>query len=154
MISRDGRFLKSIATALRRTKLDAIVIGNTASVLNGAKVMTEDVDLLVQDTPQNQRKLRVFTAELGGTMIPIADKTRRIMGALTHIDILFDKIPGAGGFASIRSRAHQHVIGTEVLTVASLEDVIKSKEAVGRPKDKAALPFLKDTLRVRGLKKP
>ena len=33
--------------------------------------MTEDVDLLVQDTPQNQRKLRVFTAEL---MIPMGDR--------------------------------------------------------------------------------
>jgi hypothetical protein len=149
MISRDGRFLQSVATALRRAKIDAVVIGNTASVLNGAKVMTEDVDLLIRDTPQNQRKLKVLAAELGGAIVPIADKTRRIMGPMAHVDVLFDKIPGAGSFATVKSHARQQAVGTEVLTVASLEDVIKSKEAVGRPKDRAVLPFLKDTLRVR-----
>jgi hypothetical protein len=33
--------------------------------------------------------------------------------------------------------------------VASLEDVIAAKEAAARPKDKAVLPILKDTLRCR-----
>ncbi len=32
--------------------------------------------------------------------------------------------------------------------VASLEDIIRSKEAVARPKDLAVLPILRDALRV------
>jgi hypothetical protein len=35
------------------------------------------------------------------------------------------------------------------ILVAALEDVIRTKEAAGRPKDLAHLPILKDTLRVR-----
>jgi hypothetical protein len=71
-------------------------------------------------------------------MIPIADKTRRIFGTYVPIDILFDKIAGAGNsFTSIRSRAHPEVVGTGILTVASLADIIKSKKAAGRPKDLA-----------------
>ena len=38
---------------------------------------------------------------------------------------------------------------TAVQCVAGLADVIRSKEAAGRPKDLAQLPILRDTLRVR-----
>jgi hypothetical protein len=40
-------------------------------------------------------------------------------------------------------------VGEHKALVASLEDVIRSKEAAGRPKDLAQLPILRDTLRVR-----
>ena len=152
MISKDDRFLGLLATILRRVQLDAVVVGNTASILNDAPVLTQDVDLLVRDTPQNQKKLKLLAAELGGTLVPIADKTRRIFGTHVPIDILFDKITGAGSFASVRSRSHQAVVGTDVLTVASLADVIKSKRAAGRPKDRAVLPILETTLKIRRAK--
>lgn len=125
------------------------MIGNTASILNDAPVLTQDVDLLIRDTPKNRRKLNLLVAALGGSMIPIADKTRRIFGARVPIDILFDKISGAGSFAAVLSRSHQEVVGADVLTVASLADVIKSKRAAGRPKDLAVLPILETTLKIR-----
>jgi hypothetical protein len=40
-------------------------------------------------------------------------------------------------------------IGGETLTVAALGDVIRSKEAANRPKDRAVLPILRDTLAVK-----
>jgi hypothetical protein len=40
-------------------------------------------------------------------------------------------------------------VGKHVLTVAALEDVIRSKEAAGRKKDLAVLPILRDTLKVK-----
>ncbi len=44
---------------------------------------------------------------------------------------------------------------TGLEALASLEDVILSKEATGRPKDHAQLPILRDTLRVKkALQKP
>ena len=51
-------------------------------------------------------------------------------------------------FASVRSRSRSIAIGDLVATVAGLEDVIRSKEAAGRPKDLAVLPILRDALRV------
>jgi hypothetical protein len=40
-------------------------------------------------------------------------------------------------------------VDKHTLLVASLEDVIKSKEAAGRKKDLAVLPILRDTLAVK-----
>jgi hypothetical protein len=40
-------------------------------------------------------------------------------------------------------------LGDADAVVASLEDVIASKEAAGRPKDLAHLQILRDTLRIR-----
>lgn len=65
------------------------------------------------------------------------------------IDILYDQMAGGLKFASVRSRSHPEIVGAEVLTVASLADVIRSKTAAGRPKDRAVLPVLRDTLRTR-----
>jgi hypothetical protein len=40
-------------------------------------------------------------------------------------------------------------VGDERLLVADLADVIRSKRAAGRPKDRAVLPILRDTLAVK-----
>lgn len=150
--SSDERFLAELATALRDTKIEAIVVGNMASILNGAPVLTQDVDLLVRDTPLNRKKLRRLAGMLGGIgPVPISEftKSERIHGTRVPIDILFDRIAGRLSFASVRSRSHAESVGHALLTVASLADVIKSKTAAGRPKDKAVLPILRDTLAAR-----
>ena len=40
-------------------------------------------------------------------------------------------------------------VGEEQLAVAALADVIRSKEAADRPKDRAVLPILRDTMAVK-----
>src|SRR5438132_13139070 len=59
--------LVALAKALRAAKLDAIVIGNCASMLDGAPVTTQDIDLLIRDTRPNRRKLVRFADEIGGS---------------------------------------------------------------------------------------
>jgi hypothetical protein len=57
----------ALAKALRAARLEAIVIGNSASMLNGAPVTTQDIDLLIRDTRPNRRKLARFAKEIGGS---------------------------------------------------------------------------------------
>lgn len=153
-------FLTDLAAGLRNTRLEAIVVGNMASILNGAPVLTQDVDLLVRATKLNLKKLKLFATFMGGIgpePITGLTSTERIYGALVPIDIFYDQLAGRLKFASVRSRAHSEIVGHEVLIVASLADVIKSKAAAGRQKDKAVLPILRDTLAARraaGLEKP
>jgi len=151
--SSDGaKFLQALARALRETKLEAIVVGNTACILNGVPVITEDVDLLVRDTVPNRKKLLRFARLIGGSApVPVSDlaRTERIYGAAVQVDILYDRLPPRLGFESVRSRAERMEIGSETLTVAALADVIRSKEAADRPKDRAVLPILRDTLAVK-----
>jgi hypothetical protein len=155
-MSADADVLESIARAITEARLDAIVVGNAASELHGAPIATEDVDLLIRDTRLNRQKLKTFADVLGGHTVDIHDliTATRIHLPDVYVDILFDKIGGGLTFNSVRSRAKKMPIGEHSLTVASLEDVIKSKEAAGRKKDLAVLPILRDTLAVqRALKR-
>jgi hypothetical protein len=147
------RTLVALAKALRVTKLEAIVIGNSASMLNGAPVTTQDIDLLIRDTKPNRRKLARFADEIGGSApMPVSELSRVewIEGRLAvPIEIHYDRIAGGLTFSSIRSRAQLVRVGNEKLVVADLRDVIRSKQAAGRPKDRAVLPILRDTLAVK-----
>jgi hypothetical protein len=84
--------------------------------------------------------------------MPVSDlsKVQWIEGKLAvPVEIHYDRISGGLNFTSLRSRAQVVVVGREKLLVASLADVIRSKAAAGRPKDRAVLPILRDTLAVR-----
>lgn len=148
----SGKTLAALARALRAAKLDAVVIGNCASMLNGAPVTTQDVDLFIRDTTSNRRKLKRFADEIGGsTPMPVSElsKVEWIEGRLSFpVEIHYDRISGGLTFSSVRSRAHLVDVGDEQLRVASLADVIRSKQAADRPKDRAVLPILRDTLAV------
>lgn len=138
--------------ALTDVELEAIIIGNAAAAIQGAPVTTQDIDLLVRDTPRNRQKLEQFSEALGAArpvLISPLTTAQRITGGAWPIDIIFETISGNLGFASVRSRSRAVPIGDTTATVASLEDVIRSKEAAGRPKDLAALPILRDALRVK-----
>jgi len=145
--------LVKVAKALRAAKLEAIVIGNSASMLNGAPVTTQDIDLLIRDTGPNRRKLARFAEEIGGSApMPVSElsKVEWIEGRLAvPVEIHYDRISGGLTFSLLRSRAQHVMVGDEKLVVASLADVIRSKRAAGRPKDRAVLPILRDTLTVR-----
>jgi hypothetical protein len=147
------RTLVRLARALRAAKLEAIVIGNSASMLNGAPVTTQDIDLLIRDTKPNRRKLARFAEQIGGSApMPVSElsKVQWIEGRLAvPVEIHYDRISGGLTFSSLRSRAQIVVVGGEKLVVASLADVIRSKQAAGRPKDRAVLPILRDTLAVK-----
>src|SRR5205814_9345889 len=125
--------LVALAKALRAVKLEAIVIGNCASMLNGAPVTTQDIDLLIRHTRTNRRKLARFADEIGGSVpMPVSELStvEWIEGRLAvPVEIHYDRIAGGLTFSSVRSRAHVVVVGDQKLLVASLADVIRSKQA-------------------------
>jgi hypothetical protein len=143
--------LVTLARELRLARLEAIVIGNSASMLNGAPVTTQDIDLLIRDTRMNRRKLGRFAGGIGGSA-PVSElsKVEWIEGGLAvPLKIHYDRISGGLTFASVRLRAELVPVGDEKLRVAALADVIRSKTAANRPKDRAVLPILRDTLAVK-----
>jgi len=149
----------ALARALRTARLEAIVIGNSASMLNGAPVTTQDIDLLIRDTRPNRRKLARFAKEIGGSAparVSELSDVESIESALAvPVDIHYDRIAGGLTFSFLRSRAQIVAVGREKLAVAALADVLRSKEAANRPKDRAVLPILRDTLAVKSkLKTP
>lgn len=151
-MSSDEGFLERILRAAAAARLEVIVVGSTAAVLQGAPVMTQDVDLLIRDTDRNRRKLERFCAEMGdAAQVRPSELSRavKLLGLDVPIDILFDRLPTGQSFEALRSRAVRLTLGEHRAMVASLEDVIASKEQAGRDKDRAQLPILRATLEVR-----
>lgn len=150
-MSSDEAFVIAVLEALKTVGLEAIVVGNVAAILQGAPVTTQDIDLLVRDTVRNRRKIVAFGRTLGASPRRVSSLTDalRIDAAAGTVDLIFDSIPGRLSFQALRSRAvHLDLAGTEAV-VARLDDVIASKEAANRPKDRAQLAALKDALRVK-----
>lgn len=149
----DQSFLVELLRALQATGLEAIVVGSTAAILQGVPILTEDVDLLVRDTPSNRAKLDRLAEELGRARpVPISPMTsavRLVDPESVQVDVLFEEISGGLTFASLRSRSVAVVIGELTAVVAELGDVIRSKRAANRPKDQAQLPMLEAFVRVK-----
>ena len=57
-------------------------------------------------------------------------------------------IHGVRSFEGLKSRAVRYTIGNQPLLVATLADIIKSKNAAGRDRDRAVIPVLEQTLRM------
>jgi hypothetical protein len=149
--SSDERFLARLLAALADTRLDAIMVGATAAVLQGVPVLSQDVDFLVRDTPGNRQKIAVLARSLGAAgPVPISELSNavRLLRLPVQVDFLFDEIAGGLRFATLRSRALTVEVAGRRAKVATLADIIRSKEAAGRPKDLAQLPLMRDTLRV------
>ena len=59
-----------------------------------------------------------------------------------EFDLTFHPSGFDGGYQELAVNAHRVRVGDVEVTVADLDDVIRSKEAAGRPKDIQALPAL------------
>jgi hypothetical protein len=138
-----------------------VLIGGFAGVIHGSPYVTTDVDVVPDPASANLDRLsaaldelhaRVWTdAEPAG--VPFhhdatslaAARTWNLVTDFGRLDIAFEP-SGTAGFADVaRDAMHLTILGAEV-DVASLADVIRSKEAAGREKDRLVLPILRRIL--------
>ena len=143
--------LGAVASLLNQHRIDAVLIGCAAAALQGAPVTTEDFDFYFRPTPRNVRKLEELAKTLDTTLrqphYPLS-KMYRITSPQIGVQVdLMGSVMGVRSFESVRSRATKTYIDDAPISVASLRDVIAMKRAANRPKDRAVMPVLEDTLR-------
>jgi hypothetical protein len=142
--------LSSVAAALAAVRLEVVLIGNAAAAIQGAPVTTVDFDFMFRPTPANIAKLKKFALRMDAMILrPYypASKLYRVMNDERGLQADFmPVIHGIKSFNSLRSRAEKIELGGHTLWVAHLADVIASKRAAGRPRDRAALDILEKTL--------
>lgn len=148
-----GSTLKRILRAMRIAGIEGILVGNAGAALQGAPVTTDDFDFLFRPTRKNRINLKVMAAELDAVLTqpqyPLSRFYRMLgKGDLLQVDMMVN-MDGVKSFESLRSRSIRSKIGDEEILVADLRDIIKSKKAAGRPKDKAVLLVLENTLRAK-----
>lgn len=141
--------------------VEFIVVGIIAAIAHGSPIATRDLDVTPSRAADNYERLAGALVDLDaklrlpdGTGLEFAIEPRYLAGntawtLLTRfgvLDLVYEPA-GTQGFADLRRQAVELDLGTgKPLLVASLLDVIRMKEAAGRPKDEAGLPALRQTL--------
>lgn len=142
-----------VARVLRETGLEAVMIGNAAAALQGAPVTTVDVDFLFRKTPANLRKLKKVARALDATILrpyyPVSELYRVMAEDLSLQVDFMATVHGIRSYNSVKSRAISVDVGGEKFLVASLPDIIASKRAADRPRDRAVLDALNRTLKTQ-----
>lgn len=142
--------LTLVSRVLAHHRLEAVVIGNAAAALQGSPVTTMDIDFMFRKTPTNLRKLKAMAQELEAMVLrPYypASQLYRVVRDRDGLQLDFmAKVDGVRSFEALRARATPVSFGPHILLVASLRDIIRSKERAGRPQDLAVLPVLRRTL--------
>ena len=151
-----------ILRALERHGVRYVLIGAAAARIAGAPVVTEDLDVTPANDPENLERLATALLELGARLRTAADPEGvpfpvdaemlasadiwTLNTSAGDLDLCFAPA-GTGGYDDLRREASDEELGRGLtVSVASLRDVIRSKEAAGRDKDLAQLPLLRRTL--------
>jgi hypothetical protein len=137
--------LTDIVYAMHRLRLEGVLIGNAGAALHGAPVTTKDFDFLIRATPRNLEKLKAFAQEFGTAVTmpyePVSSLRRVVRKPSLQVDFL-TVAHGLRSYEGVKARASRLRVGGATILVASLDDIIKSKRAANRPKDRAVLPVL------------
>ncbi|HEY5914565.1 MAG TPA: hypothetical protein VJA21_28585 [Verrucomicrobiae bacterium] len=146
--------LNLVVTALAETRLEAVLIGNAAAAIQGAPVTTLDFDFMFRATPTNLAKLKRFARNLDAVILrpyyPVSALYRVANDDRGLQADFMASIHGVKSFNSLRSRAMKIQLEGHPLWVADLCDIIASKRAAGRQRDRAVLEILEKTLREKG----
>jgi hypothetical protein len=148
----DARpLLERLAQALAAARLEAVLVGNAAAALQGAPVTTLDFDFMFRKTPRNLQKLKAVARSLDAVILtpfyPASELFRVVNDQIGLQADFMPKLDGVRSFEALRGRATAVTLGRATVLVADLRDVVRSKRAANRPRDRAVLPVLEATLR-------
>ena len=147
-----------ILATLHSHGVRCVLMGGFAAVLYGSPFVTTDIDVVPASDAENLARLsdalrdlhaKVWTASepdgLPFDHSPTSLGAVRVWNLVTdygRLDLTFEP-SGTQGYEDVaRDAVHLVILGAEV-DVASLADVIRSKEAAGRDKDRLVLPTLR-----------
>lgn len=142
--------LNRIAQILADHRLEVVMVGNAAAALQGAPVTTLDIDFMFRKTPANLKKLKAVARAFGAVILrpyyPVSELYRMINDERgLQLDFMA-KLDGIRSFEGLKARSASVKFGERELRIACLADIIKSKRAAGRDRDKAVLEILQKTL--------
>lgn len=131
---------------LVRHKIRFMVVGLSAAALQGAPVVTEDIDLWFDDL--SDPKLSQALVKVGAAYIPPFGHNPPMLGGAGSepFDVAI-RMSGLGEFVEEWKRALEIKVGRLRLKVLPLERILASKQAANRPKDRRVIPVLINALR-------
>jgi predicted nucleotidyltransferase len=133
---------------LADAELEFVIVGGYAAISYGSSYLTRDVDICTALTEENVAKLRLALRDwnprhrlthrrLSFLEFPPPGQPLNNLYLETDVGIVdvLSSVLGVGDFSRLKSRAEEVEVDGERHLVISLEDLIQSKEALGREKD-------------------
>jgi hypothetical protein len=136
---------KKLAEVFMKYSIKYLIIGKFGAILYGYPGTTQDIDIFPDKEKSNCQRLVAALKELGfdlneelqGAILAAKDFIQ-IRGGPFPIDIVF----APDGIKSFEDATKHSQLIDEIFYCASIEDIIESKKASGRQRDKEELPRL------------
>lgn len=141
---------RRIFECLARHEVAYVVIGGIAVIAHGHTRNTRDVDLVPSPKARNFARLAAALRELGARLsgtdahlldIDVYDPKTLGNGSNFTLETdaggldVFGDVPGAPPYSELAARAMAVDIGGLEIRIAGLDDLIRMKQASGRPQD-------------------
>ena len=137
-----------------------LVVGGVAAALQGAPVLTQDVDILYLIEDENLVRLERALDELNAMA---RGDPRNLRFGISHLKTKGHKLATTDAgpldilgsinetltYEDLIASADELEVAGHRILVLSLERLVELKRELGRPKDRAMLPVLEATLRER-----
>ncbi|MBI1902889.1 MAG: hypothetical protein HYS13_17470 [Planctomycetia bacterium] len=141
----EYRQAEEIRDAFARHKVRYLFIGKSGALLLGFPDTTQDADIFAERSPQNGRAIAGALLELGFALT--AEQSSQIERGKDFVQLKngpfdLDLIFAPDGIDTFNDAWRRHV-EVEGFPVCHIDDIIASKEATGRQKDRESLPRLK-----------
>lgn len=149
-----------VVSTLSRHGVAYVLVGGAAAVAHGSTLPTEDVDITPARDRPNLDRLADALRELGarirtpnepagvelpcdGGFLAAIPAMLNLTTAAGDVDVTLAPAGFATGYDALAPRAVEVDFGDGVIVlIAALDDIIASKAAANRAKDRAALPYL------------
>jgi predicted nucleotidyltransferase len=155
--------LGSLLGRLLEARVDFVIVGGVAVVLQASPRFTRDLDICYATASENLERLGGVLLDVGAMLrgveedVPFVPDGRTLRQAqmltLTtregDIDLLANP-EGSPGYGKLRARADRMDLDGLTVAVASIEDMIAMKRAAGRPQDLVDVESLELARRRRG----
>lgn len=152
---------ESVLRVLAEQHVAYVLIGGLAASLHGSPYLTTDVDIAPATDRDNLERLALALTEMDAR-IRVAgepdglafDRSAAMLSRTSvlnmttrfgDLDVTFQP-SGTGGYPDLRRSASEIAVRGIPVTIAALSDVIRSKEAADREKDRVVLPTLRRLL--------
>ncbi len=141
----DYRQAEEIKAALSRHRVRYLFIGKSGAILLGFPDTTQDADLFVDRDVENTRALVAALRELGFELTELqASEIERgkVFVQLKNGPFDLDLVFAPDGIETFED-AWKRRVEVEDFPVCHIDDIIASKEAAGRERDRESLPRLR-----------
>jgi hypothetical protein len=148
--------LNRLIARLSDADVDFVIVGGFAGVLHGSSLVTRDLDICAVLSQENIEKLRQNLRDLRPTHRLTPQRLSFLDNPAPGVDVnnlylettlgpldILGSIKGVGDFERVRAQAVEVELFGRRCRVIAIDDLIRAKEALDRPKDALAAQELR-----------